>query len=125
MAETQTISLSDVAVTLALGVTDAERRRPQEVLITVALTLANPAAGATDELGDTIDYDRILHFLHDMLPAGGPLRLIETVADHVADHVLSLSARVQTVVVAVKKPSVLNAPAMVSVTLTRHAKASP
>ena len=120
MADTQTITLSDVAVTLALGVGDAERRRPQAVLVTVALTLAD--ATAHDDLGDTIDYDRVIHFLRDTLPAGGPLHLIETVADHVADHVLSLSARVATVVVTVKKPSVLTAPAMVSVTLTRHAE---
>lgn len=121
MADTQTITLSDIRVTLALGVTVEERRRAQDVLISVALTIGNPNSAVTDDLADTIDYDMIIGFLREALPDQGPLHLIETVADHVATHVLSLSARIETVAVTVKKPSVLPAPAMVSVTLTRHA----
>ena len=121
MSDTQTIALSDVSVTLALGVTEAERRKPQRVLISVTLRIDNPVAAATDRLGDTIDYDAIIGFLQRALPEEAPLHLSETVADRVATHVLKLSARIETVVVTVKKPSVLPAPAMVSVTLTRHA----
>ena len=118
MADTQTIALTDMRVTLALGVTDAERRRPQDVLISVALDIDDPTM--SDRLGDTIDYDAIIGFVRDSLPGRAPLHLIETVADHVAAHVLEVSARIGAVTVTVKKPSVLPAPARVSVTLTRR-----
>lgn len=123
MSDTQTIALTDVPVTLALGVPDGERRKPQRVLISVTLKIDNPLAATTDRLGDTIDYDAIIGFLQRTLPNEAPLHLIETVADRVATHALKLSARIETVTVTVKKPSVLPAPAMVSVTLTltRHA----
>ena len=121
MSDTQTIALSDVPVTLALGVTEAERRKPQRVLISVTLRIDKPVAATPDRLGDTIDYDAIIGFLQRVLPDEAPLHLIETVADRVATHVLKLSARIETVTVTVKKPSVLPAPAMTAVTLTRHA----
>ncbi len=121
MSDLQTIALADVPVSIALGVTDPERRLAQGVLISVALKIRDPAAPSTDRLSDTIDYDAIIGFLQVALPAEGALHLIETVADRVAAHALALSARIETVTVTVKKPSVLPAPAMVSVTLTRHA----
>lgn len=119
MAVVETITLTDVAVPLRLGVTAAERARPQTVLVTVALTLTRPPEH--DDLAETVDYDRITGFLQRELPAAGEVHLVETVADHIATHALSLSARAARVTVTVKKPSVLAAPAMVSVTLTRDA----
>ena len=121
MADSQTIALSDVPVQLSLGVGAPERERPQEILVSVTLAVRAPAR---DQLADTIDYDAIIGFLREGLPANGAIHLIETVADRVATHVLTLSARVESVVVTVKKPSVLPAPAMVSVTLERHADAA-
>ncbi len=121
MADTQTISLSDIPVTLSLGVSDGERARVQDVLVSLSLTVEAPPSPACDDLAHTIDYDSIIHFLRDDLPAEGPIHLIETIADRVAAFVLSLSARIDAVAVTVKKPSVLAAPAMVSVSLTRHA----
>jgi dihydroneopterin aldolase len=121
MADTQTISLSDIPVRLSLGVPDAERARLQDVLVSLSLTVEAPPSPTRDELPATIDYDAIIQFLRDDLPAEGPIQLIETVADRIAAFVLSLSARIDAVDVTVKKPSVLVAPAMVSISLTRHA----
>jgi len=121
MPDLQTIALTDVPVTLALGVSDAERATPQGVLISVSLQIVDTPP-ASDRLSDTIDYDAIIGFLRDGLPAQAPFHLIETMAERVAAHALSLSARIAAVVVTVKKPSVLAAPAMVAVTLTRHAE---
>lgn len=121
MADIQTISLSDIPVRLSLGVPDAERARLQDVLVSLSLTVEAPPSPTRDDLAQTIDYDAVIHFLRDGLPAEGPMHLIETVADRIAAYVLSLSARIDAVDVTVKKPSVLAAPAMVSVSLTRHA----
>lgn len=124
MADAQTISLTDVPVALMLGVPDIERAALQEVLVSVALTMDAPPAPARDDLSATIDYDRIIRFLQYDLPADGPIHLIETVADRIGAYLFGLSARVEAIAVTVKKPSVLAAPAMVSVSLTRHADAA-
>ncbi|GEM_PF-5346026 len=121
MADTQTIALSDVPVALMLGVPDTERAALQEIFVSVALTLEAPTAPQRDELSATIDYDRIIRFLQVDLAADGAIQLIETVADRIGAFLFDLSARVESVSVTVKKPSVLAAPAMVSVSLTRHA----
>ena len=124
MADTQTIALSDVPVALMLGVPDIERAALQEVFVSVAVTMEAPNAPQRDELAATIDYDRIIRFLQMDLAADGAIQLIETVADRIGAFLFDLSARVETVSVTVKKPSVLAAPAMVSVSLTRHADAA-
>jgi dihydroneopterin aldolase len=124
MADTQTIALSDVPVALMLGVPDIERAALQEVFVSVAVTMDAPNSPQRDELSATIDYDRIIRFLQFELPADGAIQLIETVADRIGAFLFDLSARVETVSVTVKKPSVLAAPAMVSVSLTRHADAA-
>ena len=121
MADTQTITLTDVPVALTLGVPDLERAALQEILVSVSLTMEAPHAPQRDELSATIDYDRIIRFLQIDLPADGAIHLIETVADRVGAFLFDLSVRVESVAVTVKKPSVMAAPAMVSVSLVRHA----
>lgn len=115
-----TISLTDIAVTLSLGVPESERHQPQQVLISVTLSLDDDGAAWRDHLADTVDYGEIIAFLREDLPAEPPTRLIEAVADRVARHVLSLSPRVRSVDVSVKKPSVLTPPALVSVNVRRE-----
>ena len=91
----------------------------QEVRICVALSLTTPPDYTTnDRISATIDYDRIIHFIRDDL--GAPAHLIETLADRVAGHCLSLSERVRWVEVTVKKPSVLSGDGLVSVTIRRE-----
>jgi len=121
MHDRQTIVLTDVPVTLCVGVPEAERAAQQTVLVSVALELFDPPKfAAADSLSDTIDYDAVIAFLREDLPARGGIRLIETIADLVADHALSLSPRIAFVDVAVKKPAVLAGQGLVSVGLRRH-----
>lgn len=120
MTHEQTIHVSDVPCALHLGVSDAERARVQTILISATLTLRDPpnfTAGA--DLEHTVDYGDLIGFIHDGLPARGPVKLVETVADAVADYALSRLDRVKSVEVTVKKPSVLSHPGMVSVTMRR------
>ncbi|MBU6372199.1 MAG: dihydroneopterin aldolase [Alphaproteobacteria bacterium] len=122
MHDRQTIALSDVPVELRLGVPDAERARPQTVLVSVELDLFDPPAfPRADHLSGTIDYDAIIAFLQVGLPARGEIHLIETVADLVAQHTLALSPRIAWVDVTVKKPAVLGGAGLVSVSLRRYA----
>jgi dihydroneopterin aldolase len=112
------IRIEDAKALVRVGVPDPERASPQEVRISVTLALDDPPDYlAHDRIGATVDYDRILHFIRDDL--GAPAHLIETLADRVAQHCLSLSDRARWVEVTVKKPSVLRQDGLVSVTIRR------
>ena len=61
-----TITIRDLAVSYRVGVPDAERSRPQRLLLTIELVGDFATAAANDDLSVTIDYDavtqRLLHF---------------------------------------------------------------
>lgn len=119
MADLQIIRIEDAKALVRVGVPDPERANPQEVRISVSMGLADPPNFvAHDRIGATLDYDRILHFIRDDL--GAPAHLIETLADRVAGHCLSLSDRALWVEVTVKKPSVLSGDGMVAVSIRRE-----
>lgn len=107
---------------VCVGVSAAERQNPQELLVTVRLTILNPPRFQDhDDLVSTLDYDALIGFVRTTLPARGPFVLIETVADVVASAALELSPRVAEVAVTVAKPTVLKGAGLISVGLTRHA----
>ena len=117
------IRIEDAKALVQVGVPEPERATPQEVRISVTLALAEPPDYLdNDRIGATIDYDRIIGFIRDDL--GAPAHLIETLAERVVRHCLSLSQRALWVEVCVKKPSVLRQDGVVSVTLRRERGAS-
>lgn len=123
MSGTLVITVADVATALNLGVPKSERTRPQTVLVSVRLS--RPAAqrfAPQSRIGATIDYDHLIGFIRDALPAQGPFLLIEAVADAVAVHALTLAGRNAEVEVTVKKPAVIAPPALASVTLVRRSE---
>ena len=119
MADLHIIRIDDAKALVRVGVPEPERATPQEVRICVSLALAEPPLYVEqDRVGATVDYDRIIHFIRDDL--GEPAHLIETLADRVAGHCLSLSSRARWVEVTVKKPSVLSGDGVVSVCIRRE-----
>ena len=108
------------AADVQVGVPEPERATPQEVRISVTMALSDPPDfPAHDRIGATVDYDQIIRFIRGDL--GEPAHLIETLADRVAVHCLSLSKRAIWVEVTVKKPSVLSGDGLVAVTIRREA----
>lgn len=119
MGDVQIIRIEDAKALVRVGVPDPERATPQEVRICVTLALSEPPSYLeNDRINATVDYDRILHFIRDDL--GAPAHLIETLADRVAGHCLSLSDRARWVEVTVKKPSVLSGDGVVAATIRRE-----
>lgn len=133
MQDEQIIRVASVPAQVRVGVSDIERAHPQMVRFSVTLRLATPPAFADhDRLADTVDYDHVIRVIQHVLPAEGPTRLIETLADRAAHHCLALSRRILSATVEVEKPSVLQEAGLVSVAITRtlepaalHAKAAP
>ena len=95
------ISIIDLEVFYRVGVPEAERAKPQRLLLTVEMELDFSAAAGSDDIRDTIDYfavsRRLLKF-----GEGRSWKLIEKLAADVADTVLS-EFKPQSITVEVKK----------------------
>lgn len=84
------------------GVFDHERREGQDFVLDLVLELDLAAAGASDDLADTVDYGALAEDAAAVV-AGPARRLIEAVAGEVAGRVLR-DARVAAVEVTLHKP---------------------
>lgn len=95
------IKIVDLEVKLSVGVTDEERATPQRLLLTVDMDFDFTSAAISDRITKTIDYyavaQRLLKF-----GEGRSWKLIEKLANEVADEVLS-EFQPQAVLVEVKK----------------------
>jgi dihydroneopterin aldolase len=95
------ISIIDLEVFYRVGVPEAERAKPQRLLLTVEMEFDFSAAAGSDDIRDTIDYfavsQRLLKF-----GEGRSWKLIEKLAADVADTVLS-EFKPQSITVEVKK----------------------
>lgn len=79
-----------------------ERETGQEFRVDVALGVDTRAAAASDDLVDTIDYGVLAEGVVGVV-AGEPVRLVETLAQRIADLCLE-DSRVEDVEVTVHKP---------------------
>lgn len=98
-----TLVLRGLRVAGRHGVLAAERATPQDFVVDVALSLDTRAAAASDDLADTVDYDRLADRLAEVV-AGPSVRLLETLAQRLADACLA-DPRVSGVEVSVHKPA--------------------
>lgn len=86
------------------GCSVEEQRRGQIFKVDVELNLNLSKAGASDDIGDTVDYAAVM-FDVEKIVAGTPRKLIETVAEEIAAALLEKFAQVDSVKVAVHKPN--------------------
>jgi FolB domain-containing protein len=99
------ISIRDLMARCRVGVTETERRKAQDILVTVTLEADLSRACRSDRLADSVDYKAIkLNILAELEKK--PFRLIERVAQRVADIVMR-DRRVERVTVVVQKPGAL------------------
>jgi dihydroneopterin aldolase len=81
------IIIEDLAVDFRVGVPEAERSRPQRLLLTVVMDHDFSRAAAGDDLSRTIDYYAVTQRLL-ALGAGRQWSLIETLAVEIAELIL-------------------------------------
>jgi D-erythro-7,8-dihydroneopterin triphosphate epimerase len=99
------VRIRELAVRCKVGVTAAERNKPQTLLITLALHADLAKACRSDHFRDTVDYKALkLSILGELETKS--FRLIERVAQRVADLALR-DPRVLGVEVQVQKPGAL------------------
>jgi len=83
------------------GVLEEEKARDQPFEVDLDVEASLAAAGASDALGDTVDYGRLVEEVVAVV-AGEPCRLLERLAERIAEVVLA-DDRVTGVTVAVRK----------------------
>ena len=86
-----------------IGITEEERSRAQNVIVSIELIADLSAAVASDEFTDTIDYDRLTSDVAQIVRSSRS-NLLEHLAGSIAEHVGSLSG-VERVTVEVGKES--------------------
>ena len=96
------ITLTGLTVFGRHGVFDHERRDGQEFTIDLRLQLSTRDAAASDDVKDTVHYGELAERVAAIV-AGEPVNLIETLAERIADAVLS-DERVTLAEVTVHKP---------------------
>jgi len=97
------IAIRGLRVPTRIGVTDEERAREQIVVIDVELALDLATAGRTDDLSDTVDYDRLTWEIAGLVRAS-EVKLLEHLAETVAQRVCTVKT-VDRVTVEVMKES--------------------
>ena len=96
------ISLTGITGHGRHGVYEHEREHGQRYVVDLELRIDALPAGHTDELRDTVDYGAVARRAVEIIE-GEPVRLIETLAQRIADAVLT-HERVEAVEVTVHKP---------------------
>lgn len=85
------------------GCTEEEQRRGQVIKVDLEMFLDLSKAGKTDELDETVDYSQIL-FHVEQIVGGKSRKLIETVAEEIAETILSEYEKIDSLKVTLHKP---------------------
>ena len=96
------IELRGLRVVARVGVLDHERQHYQPLELDLDLVVDLAAAGASDDLADTVDYGAVCATVVDTA-AAGHVALLERLATRIADAVLALDSRIGAVDLTIRK----------------------
>lgn len=99
---TDTIRITGIRAIGHHGVLEFERTSGQEFVVDVVLDVHTVDAAKHDDLQLTVDYSGVAKRVHAHV-TGDPYQLIETLANRIADDILTIS-RVLGVTITVHKP---------------------
>ena len=113
------VYLKDYTVVAKHGYYKEEHTKAQRFIVSVVASCDVRAAGETDDLKETLNYEHIRKVVHDILMES-PHSLLESLAEEIAHAILPFS-KVSSVEVDIKKPDVWN-DCMPGVTIVRSKK---
>lgn len=95
------IFLDDMRLKCRIGISDEERREPQEVMVDISLITSLKRAGTSDDLDETVNYKEAMQRIAEFV-SNKEFKLIEGLAEGIAS--LALEAfDVDRVIVKVRK----------------------
>jgi dihydroneopterin aldolase len=113
------VFVRDLVLDARIGVYAHEHGRTQRIRINIDLGVDLPVRG-TDELADVVSYETVVTGTREIV-ASGHVRLVETLAERIADRCLA-DRRVRTVRVRVEKLEVFPDAAGAGVEIERTAQ---
>lgn len=116
--DVNTLYIRDLRIRCIIGVRPKERRRKQNVLISLELQCVPLAGRHTDELEDTVDYSALSRKIITMAEASS-YQLIEALAEAVCGLCLE-DVSVTGVMVRVEKPGAISAAKTVGVEIRKQ-----
>jgi len=100
-ASAQRIHLSDITLPLHIGVTEAERANRQRVRIDIVMEV-EPVPPVADKITEVVDYGRIVGRIREVCEHAR-YRLVESLAEELAEACFQLDDRVLAVSVGIRK----------------------
>ena len=121
MADSLILEVAEFEHDVLTGIYSEETGRPQPLRFTVSVRL-NPAPHYAPDtpLSASKNYMDLKFAASEALPAGVHFKLIEAVADHVAETLFVQDARVQAVTVKIVKLAISEGGEQIGMTLTRE-----
>jgi FolB domain-containing protein len=105
------LAVEGIRVRCIIGVGDAERQAPQELIVDYRVRVDFDAAAATDSIEDAVDYRVLTRRMVEAVEASS-YRLVETLAARLCQIALGEFAGVREIRVEVEKPGALAAGAV-------------
>jgi FolB domain-containing protein len=113
------IHIEQLSVRARVGVSKAERAKPQRLVLNITVWPARDLRDVKDAVDRTIDYALLCDETKTFVSSGAPPRLLETLAEDLSAHLLR-KFRISKVLLEIRK-FVLKDAAYASVTVTRQA----
>jgi dihydroneopterin aldolase len=81
------IHIQELELSVRIGVPDDERAKPQRLTVSITIWPSNGFDGLKDDLTKTVNYSAVAREVHQLVSSRTD-RLIETLADAIASHLL-------------------------------------
>jgi dihydroneopterin aldolase len=102
------LSLEGIRFQCIIGVTERERRSPQDIIVNLQVKLDFAKAAASDSIHDTIDYRRLAECVTEA-GSRSTVQLVESLATHLGRAIFERFPGVHAVRLEVEKPGALTA----------------
>lgn len=119
LAELDKVFIRDLLVRGIVGINPEERVNRQDVLINATLYADTRQAGASDDIGDAVNYRTAAKAIITYVENEGPL-LVERMAADLARICLDTDERIQAIELSVEKPGAVRFARSVGLTIFRR-----
>ncbi|WP_423142941.1 dihydroneopterin aldolase [Parablastomonas sp. CN1-191] len=121
MADSLTLEVADLECQVLTGIYSEETGRPQPLRISISVRIKPAERFEPDTpLTASKNYMDLKSAATEALPAGVHFKLIEAVADHIAETLFVADARVEAVTVKIVKLAIAEAGESIGMTLVRE-----
>ena len=83
------IQVKDLRTSVRIGAYTSEQSAPQEVVVSITLTVPAPARHTSEDLADVVDYDHLARYVTEDWPQRPHTNLLETLAEDLMAKCLS------------------------------------